>query len=279
MTRWWWLVATALLGSCGKLAPKPHGRTMNVASAGGSAALTGGSAGDAQAGEESSGASGAATGGLSGGSAQGVSGTGAGRGGGGAGGRSSTPGGRGGREMSPYEPSDPDQPPQGDGTLLGGSVEGGYGDGWDACGSKHAGLNTAPTGDASDGSRYLLFDSSLPCEGCSERTSDLQVIFWFDSPIQAGKTQYLYFDVVSFSMGRPTGSLVLGSFHPPGTDPCTTTELLATVPLTDLATSAEWQTRCVAFTPVAAYSIFGLYVADGTFEIGLDTLRFGPPCR
>jgi hypothetical protein len=196
----------------------------------------------------------------------------------GRGGRSVSQGGRAGGPVSPYEPSDTSVPAQGDGRLVGGSFEGRFGDGWDACGSKHPGL-VPSTGEASDGAGFLLFDSSLACERCAERKADLQVVLWFATEIPAGAASYLYFDVADLGDQPATGTLAFSSVHAPSSDACTTSEVLAKVPLEQLYATPTWQTRCVAFTPQAAFMQLGLYVADGTFEIGLDALRFGPPCR
>lgn len=290
--RWWRLAIVLLLFGCGKLAPKGHTQPTNTSGTGGTVAAAAGSDGEGQAGEDSnepvagkggsganagSGGMSAGKGGTSAGSTSAGSGTVAGMDGAG---RSGNDGGRGGGPQSPYEPTNMNVPVEGDGTLLGGSVEGGYGDGWDACGSKHPGLDTSPAQLAPyDGMRYLAFDSTLTCAGCAERTSDLQVIFWFDTPVPEGAIRYLYFDVVDYGPKRPTGTLLFGSPTTPTQDPCSTGEVLASIALEDLAITSAWQTRCVELAPRAPFSTFGLYVADGTFQIGIDALRFGPPCR
>jgi hypothetical protein len=280
-------VVVVLLVGCGKLAPKERFRPANAAGTGGTDAAIGASAGEGQSGDASNeptagtGGGGTPSGG-SGGRSDGGSSAGPSSGGASAtagvagGGRTGSAGGRGGAAMSPYEPTNMDVPPEGDGTLTGGSVEGNLGTGWDLCGSNHPGLDLAPTNDqASDGARFLMFDSTLPCPGCASTTSDMQVSFWFDTLFPAGETRYLYFDVADFGPKRPTGTLLFGSTI----TPCSTAEVLASIPLEELDITHEWQTRCVAITPHAAFVDFGLYVADGTFKIGIDALRFGPPCR
>jgi len=262
MARWWSrLGLVVLLIGCGKLAPKERAPATRPTGSGGTAPTM-------EGGEEAGGASSDPTAATGGAAARGGGSTSAGS------------GGRSGGPASPYEPTNTDVPVEGDGTLAGGSVEGGLGDGWDFCRSKHPGLVTAPVElSPYDGMRYLGFDSTLACPDCDEYRADLQVLFWFDAPIPAGATRYLYFDVANYGVKPPTGTLVFGSVRAPSMDVCSSSEVLANIPLEALAISGEWQTRCVAITPEVEFSTFGLYVADGTFQIGLDALRFGPPCR
>jgi hypothetical protein len=204
------------------------------------------------------------------------------------GGRSGTGGaGSGGQSgsaaMPSYVPTNPNVPPEGDGTLVGGSIEGLPGDGWDTCNSTHPSLSFPSDPPApSHGERSLLFDSTLPCDSrCSESSGDLQLTFTLDEPIGAGETKHLYFDIATLSAEPPSGTLVIGAVQEATspTDFCTADQHLADLPLGNLAATSAWQTRCVTFTAEASFQVFGLYVADGTFKIGLDAFRFGPPCR
>jgi hypothetical protein len=106
----------------------------------------------------------------------------------------------------------------------------------------------------------------------------MQVNFWLEQEILADETRHLYFDIANFAATLPSGTLAITAFHPPGYS-CESDESLAAIPLDDLAVTSEWETRCVSFTAREPFSIFGLHVFDGTFKIGLDTFRFGPPCH
>jgi len=186
---------------------------------------------------------------------------------------------QGGAASDPdFAPDNPDVPAQGDGRLRG-SFEGNQGDGWDTCFSSLPGLSPNQPGAsaASDGARYLTFDSSVEAgPSCTSSTcSDAQVAFWLDAPISAGEALSLYFDVINLKSTDPSGIL-----HIDGTDSsCVTTEKLATIPLGALDISSSWQTRCLTFTTQTDLSVFGIYVDRGDFHIGVDAFRFGPACH
>lgn len=179
----------------------------------------------------------------------------------------------------PYVPANPNVGPEGDGKLSGGSFEGYFGDGWDACGSYHPDPEyVKDASSASHGERFVIFDSNTPCPGCNQWTNDLQVVLGLNDAIPA-EAQHLYFDVVNLGESAASGVLTVGAIYAATTNLCQSNAILASVPLQDLALSSKWQTRCVSFTPEQRVDALGLYVSDGSFRIGLDALRFGPPCR
>jgi hypothetical protein len=110
---------------------------------------------------------------------------------------------------------------------------------------------------------------------CSSTGGDAQVGFWLDAVIPAGEAVHLYFDVTNLAPAQPTGSLVVDAIE----EACVSSELLVTVPLTELDLDASWQTRCVSFVPNASFQTFGVHVTGGSFNVGLDVVRFGPPCH
>jgi hypothetical protein len=186
-------------------------------------------------------------------------------------------GGRGGSAGS-YVPEQPDVPSVGDGRISGGSLEGAQGSGWDFCFTNHPGaalLYDDPT--ASAGTSYATFDSALTCVSpCRPDGDDVQLGLWLDASVP-DDTVHLYFDALNLDDEAPSGLLRFDTVG--GATGCASDESLATVDLSALALTNEWQTRCVTFTPEAPFQVFGLYVSGERFHIALDAFRFGPPCH
>jgi hypothetical protein len=178
-----------------------------------------------------------------------------------------------------YVPDHPNQPPEGDGRVTGGSFEQSQGAGWDTCFSRNAGgayTNGEP--EASDGEHCFTFDSRRACvdsPACRPTGGDAQFGFWLGSVVPAGDPVHLYFDVINFGSSQPNGELAIDAVG----SLCESREVLAKLPLSALALDTFWQTRCVSFLPGAPFSTFGVYVTGSSFYMGLDTFRFGPPCH
>lgn len=112
---------------------------------------------------------------------------------------------------------------------------------------------------------------------CGTSGGALQIAFFFEPPLPAAEEQHLYFDVRNLVDESPRGALHLGVL---GSEPiCSVKEELATIPLSDLQMTTAWQTRCVTFAAAATFPAFGLYVTGESFQVGLDTFRFGPACH
>jgi hypothetical protein len=263
MARWRWLLLTALVAACGgksgkHAVPEAMAGTGGIAGAGAGGLVSGaaGSGGRAQASSGNGGTAQAGTGGD--GMAQ------AGAGG-----------------TTTYVPSDPLVTPEGDGSLTGGSVEGGLGDGWDLCGDRRGFRLERESDDASDGEQFLLFDSSLACltdDDCPSGPDAPALTIWPMTSFKAGETKHLYFDIVNLATAAPSGVLTISS-RATSMQPCAGDAHLAKMSLADLATTSDWETRCVTFTLSAPLNYFGVSVTGETFRVGLDTFRFGPPCR
>lgn len=175
-----------------------------------------------------------------------------------------------------FVPDNPSVTAAGDGRLEGGGFDLRQGEGWDTCYTTTPGLVRAD--DAPEES-FLKFDSTKGCEQsfCSTSGGPLQVAFFFEPALAAGEQQHLYFDVINLGADSPRGALYFAVL---GSEPiCSVKEELATIPLADLDMAADWQTRCVTFVAGAAVPAFGLYVTGESFQVGLDTFRFGPACH
>jgi hypothetical protein len=138
---------------------------------------------------------------------------------------------------------------------------------------------------ASDGEKFLRFDSSRSCNGdcvlCSHfcMGSDLPLTLWPDESVPPGQTQHLYFDISNLVDTPATGVLIVATPRRDSDNPCNGGDILATIPLEELALTRAWQTRCVSITRQQSLGWFGFYVSDGNFVVGLDAFRFGPPCH
>jgi hypothetical protein len=192
------------------------------------------------------------------------------------GGAEGSAGGASGAAGPSFVPDNPSVTAAGDGRLEGGGFDKPQGEGWDTCYTTTPGLVHA--GDAPEES-FFKFDSTRSCEQsfCSMSGGPLQLAFFFEPALAAGEQQQLYFDVVNLGDDSPRGELHIGVL---GTEPiCSVKEELATIPLAQLDMVADWQTRCVTFTAGAAFPAFGIYVSGESFQVGLDTFRFGPACH
>ncbi len=183
-----------------------------------------------------------------------------------------------------YIPTAPPPPLEGDGRLADlNGIQGGPTIGFDTCPTSTPGLSRYLPGDSpapGHGSRYLRFDSSVPCDAghaCYSAYGKAQIAFWFEPPLTAFQAYGLWLEAVSLDDSRPSGALhLVASDGPPCDD---SAQSLAIVPLAALELSPVWETRCVPIWPVASVTDIDLYVDSGSFRIGLESLRFGPPCQ
>jgi hypothetical protein len=286
------LMSVAVAAACGgesRREGEPRGAgsggSSGHAAGGPSTGGTGASDGGADTGGDESG--GTATAGLGGSTASagaGAGGTSASGGASGAGGASGSSdqgvaGENAGGETS-YVPEGPPTTPEGDGRLEeGGSFETNAGFGWDLCPARVPGLTLLRTNEGmtpAHGERYLSFQPPTNCEEqCREEGSDAQIAFYFDEPLPAREPLYLYFDSIDFAAENSSGVLSFASLD----WLCETAELLAEIPLEDLALQPSWATRCVELQPTEETSVLGLYVTGENYWVGMDTFRFGRPCR
>lgn len=169
----------------------------------------------------------------------------------------------------------PDTPPAYTAENAVGSFEDNPGYGWDTC-HTHTPERLSRQPGGSEGSTYLSFqsdDDGFPMESPSESSSASQLYFWFEAP--SAITDHLYFDAKNFGAAPATGVL---RFY--GTDVfCGNERLLLEVTLDQLELQATWEARCVTLTGLREHQGLGLAVSSGAHSLGLDALRFGPPCR
>lgn len=172
---------------------------------------------------------------------------------------------------SPYLPSDTNVPPEGDRRLLpGGALEGNLGNGWDFC---RSGVAHESEG-AADGEKFIRFDS----KNDMSTDPDAPVAafgFWLNETLPADEKLFLYFAARSAMQFDPASQLRVW-----GTGGlCTQEELLAAMPLSELALTSSWGTRCVELEPAAEYSVLGVDMTGTSYQVDVDTFRFGPPCH
>ncbi|WP_437511980.1 hypothetical protein [Sorangium sp. So ce1099] len=135
---------------------------------------------------------------------------------------------------------------------------------------------TRVDGAAADGLYSLRFESQPPGTPSPwPEGTDAQVAFFRAEPIVAEAPLYLYFDAINLSAESPSGELTIARLKPF----CETIDPLATIPLEELDLTGSWETRCVELQPAGDILTFGMWVTGVDFTIGLDTFRFGPPCR
>jgi hypothetical protein len=184
-------------------------------------------------------------------------------------------GGEGG-ELPDYVPVGPEVAPEGDGRLEeGGSFEESQGFGWDTCPTKTPGL-TRSEDTAADGLISLRFESQAAGSSTNwPEGTDAQLAFYLDESLAVGVALHLYFDIINLSPREPSGQLSIAGLE----WACETRDPLANIELAKLSTTGAWQTRCVELTPAQELDVFGIWVTGTDFAIGLDTFRFGPPCR
>jgi hypothetical protein len=164
-----------------------------------------------------------------------------------------------------------------DGQYLDGSFEGLPGFGWDRCFTRTPGVVTQANGGASEGNDFVLLASSAACSGAcgASQPSASQLYLWFKARPSATAAASLYFDVRNAGEMLPSGSVQIY-----GTDSgCEGETLLAEAPLDRLEMSSSWATRCITLAGPGAYAAIGVALTGGPHSIGLDALRFGPPCH
>lgn len=187
---------------------------------------------------------------------------------------------------NPYLPTGPAVPVEGDGRLaVPGSFETNLGFGWDFCGCPvERGLGAgglwevdAGIGHAADGDAFVHFVPPIPSDdpNCSD-TVNAPFAFWIGQygTIVGGEPLHIYFDAVNLSEVEPDGAVTFAGLEPA----CETAERWSTVPLSDLALSKEWETRCVTLHPTTDFTVFGFWMSGIDYSVGVDAVRFGPPC-
>lgn len=171
--------------------------------------------------------------------------------------------------------------------LAGGSFEDNQGHGWDTCYTKTRGQPPASiTGGASDGDRYIQFESGA-CSGiCGpDHPSTSQLYLWFDSFRPTTDPVGFYFSVLDVEAAAAVvgggGADLMGTLEVYGVNSSCEEEVgLAAVALGDLGLEGTWQTRCVDVSGIASNSGVGLAVSGpGPFKVGLDGVGLGPPCH
>lgn len=177
-------------------------------------------------------------------------------------------------EPNPFVPNDPDVSVLGDGRLQeGGSMEGSFGDGWDACFLPNYGM-TIEENDAADGTVALSFRSASPAQEL-EQWSVGEAIFWGDGDFEASQPLSLYFEAKNLATDATAGELGFG-FDSGGCDPAGDSVMVA---ISDLELGDEWETRCVELMPAQDSTYLVLWAQGENFAVGVDALRFGPPCH
>lgn len=79
---------------------------------------------------------------------------------------------------------------------------------------------------------------------------------------------------MNLSDAPPNGAVTFAGLE----SSCETEEPWLTVPLADLALSGEWETRCVTLHPTTDFTVFSLWMSGVDYSVGVDAVRFGPPC-
>ncbi len=161
---------------------------------------------------------------------------------------------------------------------------GGTPNGWDFC---FAGLTLCPYScdgapPVSRGSRYIRYSggsgrscpSSCPdAQNCPSSCPDAQVFAYFTPLIAANTRIGVWFDLVRLG-GDPLDA-TLTIYRTAG---CLTQETLGTWRMTAVLSEPQvWKTTCANITPSEPAGELG-FRFDGSGDIGLDALRFGPPC-
>ncbi|MEO6600021.1 MAG: hypothetical protein ABIQ16_09135 [Polyangiaceae bacterium] len=154
-----------------------------------------------------------------------------------------------------------------------GSFEMNQGFGFDTCFTRTPGSVTQAS-NGSEGESFVRFNSG-PCTGtCNPgNPSDSQIYLWFNA--QPSSAMGLYFDVLNFSAEPPIGALTLAAVD----HLCVSVGQSAQAALSELALAPTWQTRCIDLPALNADEWLGITVSGASFQIGLDALRLGPPCR
>jgi hypothetical protein len=171
----------------------------------------------------------------------------------------------------PYIPTGP-VPAYDAGTLLGGSLDSPE-HGWDYCPTRTSGVFISTKElPPSVGTRFGRFTSGPCMDSCSpDNPVEAQLFLWGLPP---NPRPALYVDMINEATIAPEGRL---RFY--GVDEvCGSEEMLADVDLEALLLEHEWSTRCIPLKSTDRVG-FGIAVQGGSFDIGLDALRFGPPCE
>ena len=124
--------------------------------------------------------------------------------------------------------------------------------------------------------RYTAPNYNLPTSACSVLgCPDSQIYVLFTPAIDANVPQGLWFDLI-----RIGGSAADTTVTIYATDSmCMTIESLGTWEMADvLSGPAQWRSSCVNMTPHQATSQIGFRFSSADIDLGMQGLRFGPPC-
>jgi hypothetical protein len=182
--------------------------------------------------------------------------------------------GAAGTTAEPHDPNFiPDTAPDYDEKNGFASFEDSQGFGWDTCFTHTPEHVRSQSGDGADGTRYMAFESSdePPLGEATSQPSTSQVYLYSET---SELSENLYFDSKNFGTTAVSGSLRFYS-----TDQlCEQEQLLFEVDLGQLQLQRDWGTRCVTLSGLPEYAL-GIAVTGGVHSIGIDALRFGPPCH
>jgi hypothetical protein len=172
----------------------------------------------------------------------------------------------------------PDVPVDYDGRYLDGSFEQNQGFGWDTCHTRTPTRISVPETGASDGSRFVMFDSvGPPTPWSPTNPSASQLYMWFSAPPSATAATGVYFDAKNVG---GAGGVVTGVLRLYGTNAvCERESALAEIELDRLQLMPDWTTRCATITGLGAHAGIGLAMSGDTYQIGIDAFRLGPPCH
>jgi hypothetical protein len=134
-----------------------------------------------------------------------------------------------------------------------------------------------PSSDARDlifevhGAQLQSASSACPAFGCS----DAQIYALFRPALDANVPQGLWFDLIRIAGSPADTTLTIYA-----TDVmCLTVENLGTWEMADvLSGPAQWRSSCVTLTPHQVTSQIGFRFSSADVDLGMQGLRFGPPC-
>lgn len=158
--------------------------------------------------------------------------------------------------------------------FAGGSFEESPGFGWDLCYTRTPGKVEQTEAAAGHGSHFIEISAApcvSPCD--SSATSDAQLYLWLTEGTRAPASSGLYVELANLGSDP-----AMGSFELYAADRyCESQVPLLSVPLEVLAPSAAWTTRCFE-VGLTDEDRLGIAVRGDAFHVGLDAIRFGPPC-
>jgi|GEM_PF-4663613 len=184
--------------------------------------------------------------------------------------------GPGGAMSGPVSPNFvPDAAPPFDDENGLGSFEDNAGFDWDTCSTRTPEILSLQAS-GSDGGMWMSFqsvDDGERAEFPADRPSASELYWWWKPTPDLREN--LYFDAKNLASTAASGSI---RFY--GTDHlCGGEQLLLEVDLGLLELLPTWATRCVTVPGLRTHEALGIAVTGGPHSIGLDALRFGPPCH